>query len=256
MTSNKNKLFLICLGLLLILSVGYAYFSENINVAGTVSAQSSWSITTTCDKGINSKFLAATEFDPSDVVEGSYESDSCTVSGQAVTSSVTLKMPSAARFFTVKVKNTGGVDAVINADGIDPSVYKLQLYKKSDDSLYNEYIKSSSNGFWNIAEDYANVVLVAVGIEDESGNIYVSNLEEDEEYFLQHNMLYEDTDGNTYLKVAPNQTLYFLIGHVWEPDAEETEYYGKTISTYNFELKQFTSDLKVSTDGFTCFAGC
>ena len=51
---KNNKIFIVCLALLLTLSIGYAYFSESITVSGTASAKGSFDITLNCSQGYHS----------------------------------------------------------------------------------------------------------------------------------------------------------------------------------------------------------
>ena len=55
---RKNKLLIGCLALLLVLSVGYALFSETITINGTATAKGSFDITTTCVPGYSSELFA------------------------------------------------------------------------------------------------------------------------------------------------------------------------------------------------------
>ena len=46
--NKKNKILVGCLALLLVLSVGYALFSETIEINGTATAKGDFDITYTC----------------------------------------------------------------------------------------------------------------------------------------------------------------------------------------------------------------
>ncbi len=255
--SKNNKILLGLLAVLLTMSVGYAIFSDSIKVTGTAIARSDWGFTVTCTKSLDSKFFPIFEINSADEIgEFGYENDTCTVSGNSVTIDTTLKMPTAARAFTVSIKNTGGVDAVILADSqYDPSPYKLQLYNKTDNSLYKEYVKGTDSNFSTVIYNYARIGVSGAAVEDTNGNIMSLNYEQDD-LLKQKDMIYEDTEGNYYVKIAPNETLYIFIDSYWREDAVSTNYYSKTIGTYNFDLTQLTTDLKVAPNGYTCFGGC
>lgn len=254
---KNNKLILGLLAILLTMSVGYAIFSDSIKVTGTAVARSDWGFTVNCTKSLDSKFFPIFEINSADELgEFGYENDTCTVSGNSVTIDTTLKMPTASRMFTVSIKNTGGVDAVILADhDYDPSPYKLQLYNKSDNSLYKEYVDGTDSNFNTVINNYARIGVEGAVVEDVNGNIMPLNYEQDD-LLKQKDMIYEDTEGNYYVKIAPNETLYIFIYSYWGESAVSTNYYSKTIGTYNFDLTQLTTDLKVAPNGHTCFGGC
>lgn len=133
---KKNKMIIIiALTFILICSVGYAIFSENINISGTASAKGDFEFTATCQPGLSSEVpeslvkivsdyndVSGTEDYPS--VESGYNNDTCSVSGKTVTFSADLKYPSAMRVFTIKITNTGSIPMSldfynINIDGIE-----------------------------------------------------------------------------------------------------------------------------------------
>ena len=51
--NNKNKILVGCLALLLVLSVGYALFSETITINGTATAKGNFAFEIETMKGIN-----------------------------------------------------------------------------------------------------------------------------------------------------------------------------------------------------------
>ena len=50
MYKTRNKIFVGCLALLLVMVVGYALFSQNLNIMGTATAKGDFSITPICEK--------------------------------------------------------------------------------------------------------------------------------------------------------------------------------------------------------------
>ena len=108
---RKNKLLIGCLTLLLVLSVGYALFSETITINGTATAKGSFDITTTCTPGYSDELLKIIE-EPYDK-EGGFENSICYVDGNKVMMTTDLLYPKAARSCTVKMTNTGTIPALI-----------------------------------------------------------------------------------------------------------------------------------------------
>ena len=116
--NNKNKILVGCLALLLVLSVGYALFSETITINGTATAKGNFDLTTTCQVGDPYNFR------PYDIQSG-YTNDECNVVDNKVSYKANLTMPGAQRYFTITIKNTGTIPAIIT-DG-----------KKSDKVCYD-----------------------------------------------------------------------------------------------------------------------
>ena len=66
--------------LFLALMVGYALFSQNLNITGTAKAQGDFKIEAVCTPGAG---IFETELDADDIDKG-YANDSCTVAGNTV----------------------------------------------------------------------------------------------------------------------------------------------------------------------------
>lgn len=115
--NKKSKILIGCLALLLVLSVGYALFSQNITINGTATAKGEFDIAITCEPDITDELSDAliklgfseTEITSYRNAQNSYENDICTVSGNEVTYSVGLLAPAAKRLFTIKVTNAGSI---------------------------------------------------------------------------------------------------------------------------------------------------
>ena len=127
----KQKVSLVVvLGVLLTLAVGYALFSQTINITGTATASGSFQFTPVCTIGVDSGIsdtasaiitryntlmtAASAETIPT-AVAGS-TSNSCTISGNTVTFATTLQYPGAMSMFTVKITNTGTISGKFNED--------------------------------------------------------------------------------------------------------------------------------------------
>ena len=117
MDKTRNKIFVGCLALLLVMVAGYALFSQNLTINGTAKAQGDFSVTATCEKRIPANLLDNvklffTKYDVAWVDENAYYDDSCTVSGNNINYQASFKYPGARRYFVVKVKNTGSITAI------------------------------------------------------------------------------------------------------------------------------------------------
>ncbi len=124
--NKKSKILIGCLALLLVLSVGYAYFSQNITINGTATAKGEFDIGVTCQTGVDSSLATVDDFISMDpevyVKEGGYKNDNCTVSGDTMSFSTEFEYPGAARYFTAKITNNGTIDASFDMDsGIQKS---------------------------------------------------------------------------------------------------------------------------------------
>ena len=119
MNKTRNKIFVGCLALLLVMVAGYALFSQNLNITGTAKAQGNFSVTMTCTPGLtNEGFLNANYLGYAPKKDNNYANDSCTVNGNKVTYQAELKMPGAVRNFTIKMTNSGSMDAVLNINDV------------------------------------------------------------------------------------------------------------------------------------------
>ena len=110
MDKTRNKIFVGCLALLLVMVAGYALFSQNITINGTAKAQGDFSLVTTCQPGIPDNLKNIENF----YIENGYYDDSCIVNGNNINYKASFKWPGARRYFTIKVKNTGSIDAIPN----------------------------------------------------------------------------------------------------------------------------------------------
>ena len=256
--NKRNKILVGCLALLLVLSVGYALFSETITINGTATAKGSFDITSTCYEGDYYNIFHP-EFDYR-YKEGGYVDKICKANGNAVTISTELQYPSARRVYTVEMKNTGSMDAMLkflkptSSDYFPSSIgvadTDIKLYNKSDDSLYQSYggtepdIDLSNYGFSYIGDAF-------IVIKKEDGTFLGSD-----DAFIANDRLYKDSEGNNYLKVTPNESIIYFVISKWNEDAEETDYYSVVSATYETSFQQFTSDMTLDPDAELCIGGC
>ena len=210
MDKTRNKIFVGCLALLLVMVAGYALFSQNLNITGTAKAQGEFSVTPTCQPGYDSKIkpiidnlVATGQMDPEFLGETGYYDDSCTVNGDVVTFNVKFKYPGANRMFTLKVKNTGNMDTIF-VDSHDTNSYYSNLgidlnveecFDKNENGIFDKKYECFTNS------SYPDVVQLAV--EDKDGNIYL--LGDDAVTGIEK--AYDTETG----ALKPGATIYILI---------------------------------------------
>ena len=232
MDKRKNKILMGCLALLLVMTVGYALFSENITINGMATAKGDFDITTTCETGINSKLL----FDISNFEEYNkemgYENDECLVTNNKVTMKVDFLYPSATRYFTVKMTNTGTIDATLDSRSITVKVD----YCTGHDSSGNDKECGTNDGylgsFANINADMYTEAYVNFENSDGLKGITSDNVSD---------------DGNIFT-LKPNESLYLVFqgrfDETWGNDLEYTNgsFYQEYSITYTLPWKQVTAN--------------
>lgn len=103
--SNKNKILVGCLALLLALSVGYALFSDTITINGTATAKGEFATSMTCGITDDNQIMYDTGLGSS----GEFEGATITCENSVVTSQVTFTRPGSRMLFYVEVENTGTI---------------------------------------------------------------------------------------------------------------------------------------------------
>ena len=106
---NNNKILLGILVFVVVCVVGYALFSETITVTGTATAKGNVSLTTTK--------LTAAEIEEyyNETDRGMIKSSNINISGNTITTSATLGMPGSAKYFAIKVENTGTIPVYLKS---------------------------------------------------------------------------------------------------------------------------------------------
>ena len=106
MLSKNNKILIGCLALLLVMSVGYALFSDTIEINGSATAQGEFELTTTCDMNLSDANMKN---------KGSVTDAKISCEGNVVNASATLDYPGSEKWFRVMVKNTGTIPAKLSS---------------------------------------------------------------------------------------------------------------------------------------------
>jgi len=102
--NKKNKILVGCLALLLALSVGYALFSETIEINGTATAKGSFNIDGTCEVVTEANQISG----------GVYTKDgsgTCKIENGIIKTTSNLTKPGDQVWFRVNLKNTGTIAA-------------------------------------------------------------------------------------------------------------------------------------------------
>ena len=203
MDKTRNKIFVGCLALLLVMVAGYALFSQNLTINGTAKAEGDFSVTPTCQTGIPANLVTSAKsmFGTNWVDENGYYDDSCTVNGNNINFKTSLKWPGARRYFVVKVTNTGSIDAIESYD------YNNDTHNFCYDINGNDKFESDecNNSIidWTKIVDYTGFGVFA--FEDNNGKLFtLDNITEEN----RSNFLTED--GDVILK--PGFSGYYIFG--------------------------------------------
>ena len=154
MDKTRNKIFVGCLALLLVMVAGYALFSQNLNITGTAKAEGNSSLVATCQAGIPDNLLEGAKAYLTNLLKLSYEKengyydDSCTVNGNSINYKSSFKYPGARRYFVVKVKNTGSIDMIPNLNTKNNADMEFCLDKNHNGEY--ELDECQSDSFWDV----------------------------------------------------------------------------------------------------------
>ena len=118
--NNKNKILVGCLALLLVLSVGYALFSDTITINGTATAKGDFAFEITTMKGIDADIKTSNMYAilndygvSGDTIsfgsEEGVEISSITNTNNTITYSASISEPGQSQYFTAKITNTGTI---------------------------------------------------------------------------------------------------------------------------------------------------
>lgn len=239
MFNKKSKIILGCLAFLLALSVGYALFSDTINVSGKATAKASFDISATCTKGLASE-LKTDEVYISDEKEHGYSNESCTVNGNNVTINVNLDYPTARRYYTIKFTNNGTLPAAIHIDQ-----YTTEgIINNSVVSVKNSTGTQITNNlnqypyYWYFDEmTGANLF----GLSMPGYGLFTGDVEE------------SGTDDWGYTMIFPGESLYAVISAIWD-ESDEFNYadngaYLDYDLSYEFNFTQPSQEVKEYWEG-------
>lgn len=199
---GKSKLIIGFLAILLVLSVGYALFGENITIGGTAVAQASFDINMECEKGYHADL--DTYYFSSSKGQGGYSDDICSVNGNNINLSASLKFPTANRVFTIKVTNNGSLDAIININDkneIGTSSKKVCIDTNEDDEMQESECTISTQN-----EGNKFITGSVMYIKDAQGNIE----------FLKSSNAISVQNGKQVLTIKPDESVYLVYTLLWD----------------------------------------
>ena len=248
--NKSNKILLGVLSFVVVCVVGYALFSETITVTGTATARGDFSFEKKCFAGDSRNVH---QVHP----EGGYGQESCTVNGDTVTVSTELLYPTAFRFYTIEIKNTGSIDGMVKIDKelipdlestIEINSVTLELYNKSNNKLYKTYNELTDD----TPGDYGETFPAHLALVTKEGQLLITD-----ELILDSGRVYQNSKGEYYLKIKPGDTILQYMFASWGESAKQTDYYSKLKYNFNFNIEQFVEEgLTPATDISSCYNGC
>ena len=206
--NKKNGLLLGCLALLLVLSVGYALFSETITINGTAKAKGDFDIEASCTKGYSNELVEAGVFASVNEGQTGYSGDSCDVSGNAVTFSTSFSNPGAIRYFTVKLTNKGSIPATFDMDKVTEDYMVSNLEKKVCHLNQDGTISTNCSELMQYTSENGS---------SHSANIYkytVIGLEKKDGSFCE----WDDDCMNDFTALETGMSLYYVMSFEWPSD--------------------------------------
>ena len=208
MDKKRNKIFVGCLALLLVMVAGYALFSQNLNITGTAKAEGDFELTTSV-VDLNESWAKDYGFlNRNAVSSGIVKNPLINVSGNVVTTSVELGMPGSFYNFAIKIKNTGTIPAKLssiidktnNVPILDSNLGENEVY--SNDVYIVHQDENNPRG---------NFMLAELGTDSGYGDDYTSDITTGERWFEEQNF---NTD---MLKAVldPGEEVYYFIHYNW-----------------------------------------
>lgn len=121
---KSNKIMVGVLAFILTCFIGYALFSENVVVDGTLNASGDFKFKASCMSGLNNTNLqyVKNNLDGVPTIENGYENEYCNVSGDNVSFGANFKYPTAIKYFSITLENTGTIDAVYDLEAMDTTI--------------------------------------------------------------------------------------------------------------------------------------
>ena len=191
MLSKNNKILIGCLALLLVMSVGYALFSDTITINGSATAKGDFELTTTCDMDVEALELAG-------LVDSGLSTDvTISCEGNVVNASATLGYPGSQKWFRVMVTNTGTIPAKLKkvVELNNPETYICEKDNCVTD-IYN-VVKNADN---------TNIVTSRLYPDDDWQGDYAEG-----SYGMAAGFFEEQLDA----VLDPGETAYFYIEMLW-----------------------------------------
>ena len=208
MVKTRNKIFVGCLALLLVIVAGYALFSQNLNITGTAKAEGDFELTTSV-VDLNESWAKDYGFlNDNAVFGGIVKNPLINVSGNVVTTSVELGIPGSFYNFAIKIKNTGTIPAKLSSIIDETNNVPILDSNLGEDEFYaNEvYIFHQDEN-----NPRGNFMFAELATDSGYGDDYTSDITTGGRWFEQRNF---NTD---MLKAVldPGEEVYYFIEYNW-----------------------------------------
>ena len=216
MLSKNNKILVGCLALLLVLSVGYALFSDTITINGSATAKGDFEITTeVIDLNNYSNFVST-------VSSGVVENPTISVVDNKVTTSVTFGAPGSQHNFGIKIKNTGSIPATLSSI----------IDKTNNYTLIDKTFESGSSAWalYDINND--GIVNLQAEMLVDDGWMFDFDINDypGEERLMSQNLERDMLDA----VLDPEEEVYFVLSYAWNSNSTET---AENIEKLNWEIE-------------------
>lgn len=254
---NGNKILLGILTFVVVCVVGYALFSDTISVNGSATAKGDYEITTTCTPGISNELVQMGFATRTDELQHGFKNDSCEVQGNTITANAELTYPTARRFFTIKMTNSGSIPAIIWGADRGGQKESLSLDNSKSYSIKNietdAIISSGAGEIRHNNHTFYPIQYFRMGVLSSQGN-YNSN----------ENVIYDSNKGYAGIKLNTGDSLFMIISYTYEDGLEKvltnngkSEYIEFKLN-HEFKWEQFVDSPNYEEADFNnfCFDGC
>ena len=204
MLSKNNKILIGCLALFLVMSVGYALFSDTITINGSATAKGDFEITAEVID-LSDDIYYDVEPTGGKVSNGIVENPTIGVSNNEVTSSVTLGAPGSYHVFGIKVKNTGSIPARLKS--IEDITNGTVLFGSEDATYFNGHC---------VGERNKNQICADLSWEDGYWNDYEDDITAGTRFT---DATYDDAMLEAILD--PGEETYYFINYRWDENSTE-----------------------------------
>lgn len=205
MLKRKSKMLVGVLALFLVMTIGYALFSDTLNINGTAKANGTFDMSMTCQPGLDQKMNTTFADLNIDMVENNYKNDFCAVNDDTMSFNAELLMPGSFRAFTTKITNSGTMDAYLNFDtGVEENLKTCFDGLKGMPNGAIEDEECITGGFGSEAHllGIVGIEPMSYGFEKADGTIL--NINSSEEELAE----FVSEDGDLILK--PGYSVYLL----------------------------------------------
>lgn len=227
----SSKVVVAVLALFLVLSVGYALFSQSVTVSGTATAKGNFKISTTCTTEVSSDMKTYMGGDAQ--TERGYNNPECVVSDNVVTYSADLNYPGAIKYFQIKFTNMGDITAEISGAALLSSMEgtnTLKTYNSTTNELISTEEISASGGFVGLND-------AGVAFESSTGTFVSIDSVDASNYFVT------DSVGNiTKIILEPNESMFYIVRTEWPNSStySQSGVYYKATQSVSLPWSQYT----------------